>query len=142
MRFASRCALIRNQDKIGLIRIARRWLRGAIQAGGKYPELYRDVCSVSGMIGDVSKVIETLLSKEEDVDVVEFEITMLRFEDGTSIRYLESPWESEKTGYRTSSNLVVSADHWARAQGIRIGSRIMASSSCVRVVFVRIIIFS
>ena len=87
------------------------------------------------MIGDVSKVIETLLSKEEDVDVVEFEITMLRFEDGTSIRYLESPWESEKTGYCTSSNLVVSADHWARAQGIRIGSRIMASSSCVRVVF-------
>jgi hypothetical protein len=82
-------------------------LRGAVKAGGKYPEQYRDVCSVSGMIGDVSKVIETLLSKEEDVDVIELECTLLKLEDGTSIQFLESPWNLEKTGYRTSSNLVV-----------------------------------
>ena len=129
VRFASRCALIRNQEKIGLIDTARQWLRGAIQAGGTYPELYREVCSVSGMIGDLSKVIETLLSKEEDVDVIEFDTTLLTFEDGTSVQYLQSPWEKEKTGYHTSSNLVVSVDHWARAQGIRVGSRISTCSA-------------
>ena len=59
---------------------------------------------------DVSKVIETLLSKEEDVDVVEFEITMLRFEDGTSIRYLKVLGKvKDMISYESNCR---SADHW------------------------------